>query len=44
MKDVVRGNYSNLYEIMCSYAAKNSEKLKQLVQTALSNVSYLWFM
>jgi hypothetical protein len=31
MKDVVRGNYINLYEIMCSYAAKKFGKSKQLV-------------
>jgi hypothetical protein len=37
-------NYINLREIMCSYAAKNFKKLKQHVETAVLNASYLFFM
>jgi hypothetical protein len=37
-------NYINMREIMCSYAAKFFKKLKQLVETAVFNASYLFFM
>jgi hypothetical protein len=37
-------NCNNLHEIISSYAAKNYEKLKQLVYTAVFNASsYLCF-
>jgi len=37
--DIFRRNYINLQEIMCSYAAKNFEKLEKLVQTAVFKAS-----
>jgi hypothetical protein len=41
---VIRSNYLNLHEIMCSCAAKNFHKAKQLVQTVVFNASYLCFV
>jgi hypothetical protein len=37
-------NFINLHEIICSYAAKNYKKLKQLVYTAVFNASYIYFV
>jgi hypothetical protein len=41
---IIRSNYINFHEIMYSYESKNVKNLKQLVQTAVSNISYLCFM
>jgi hypothetical protein len=40
---VIRSNCVNLREIICSYGAKNYEKLKQHVYTAVSDAFYLCF-
>jgi hypothetical protein len=42
--DMIWSNYITFHEIMYSYEAKNVEKLKQFVQIAVSNASYLRFV
>jgi hypothetical protein len=41
---IIGSNYINFYEIIGSYAAKNYGKLKQLVETAVFNESFVCFM
>jgi transcription initiation factor IIE alpha subunit len=41
---IIRSNYINFHEIICSYESKNIKNLKLLVQTAVSNICYLCFM
>jgi hypothetical protein len=41
---MIKSNYINLFEIMYSYAAKKFGTIKQLVETAVFNASYLCFV
>jgi hypothetical protein len=43
IKDLIRSNYINLYEIMCSYAAKKIGKIKLHVETAVFNVLLMFY-